>query len=339
MKVISQLIKHFWKRGALSATDVDYLIRHGFVRVRDLPGYQPPDEEQLLPVHPLNVIGPVEAAHPLEAVEESLRRESARRGRGGPKGRTIEVKELCELVADELNRREGALRQVMRLATGSTAAESNPGDWRAAAQSLRKSPARLLETYGRALRGGQVTLRSTWQALDIEPFHRLLGDDQWRGRAPRAYAALLVADQSVGLGKYTWILQYDEMQAVSNLRFASSHLLLALERLYRYHVRLLTKAVGRGCDPVLLWALILLHNAHRSKLDPRDSKFVADYGPVPLPGPDVWQQAWTIALGMDRPRLAKFLVHCYDKSSSRADLLPNELVREMYCPNGWHLPA
>ena len=44
MKVITQLIKHFWERGALLAAEIEYLVRHGFVRVRDLPGYEPPPE-------------------------------------------------------------------------------------------------------------------------------------------------------------------------------------------------------------------------------------------------------------------------------------------------------
>jgi hypothetical protein len=339
MKVITQLIKHFWERGALSVAEIEYLVRHGFVRVRDLPGYEPPPEEPPAPIEPLNIIGTVDAAHPLESVEESLVRRSARRGRGEPKGRIIDVKELCRRAAGELARREKALRAVVYLATGKASAANGPGDWRTAAQALRHSKPRLMEAFGRALRGGKITLRQTWQALDVEPFYKLLGDNEWRGRAAQAYAALLVADQSVGLGKYTWILRHDEMQAVSNLRVASAHVLLALERMYRSHVRLLTKALDRGADPALTWALLLLHNAHRSKLDPRDSKFVPDYGPVAPPSEEVWQQAWTLALGMDRPRLAKFLALCYKNPPSRDSRPPGVLACELYCPNGWHVPA
>ena len=338
MKVITQLIKHFWERGALSFAEVEYLVRHGFVRVRDLPGYEPPPEEPPAPVEPLNIIGAVEPAHPLEAVEESLLRRGIRRGRGEPKGPTVEVKELLARVQAELARRENSLRQVVRMATRQPEAASGPGDWRAAAQALRQSPPKLLEAFGRALRGGQITLRQTWQALDLEPFHQLLGEHEWRGRAARAYAALLVADQSIGLGKYTWILQHDEMQAVSNLRFANSQLLLALERLYRHHVRLLTKALAEGAEAELLWALVLLHNAYRSQLNPRDSQCVADYGPVAPPSEAVWRQAWTLALGMDRPRLAKFLLLCYEQGPAQEARQPLETTRELYCPSGWHLP-
>jgi hypothetical protein len=338
MKVITQLIKHFWERGTLTAAEVEYLVRHGFVRVRDLPGYEPPPEEPPAPIEPLNVIGLVEPAHPLEAVEESLVRRRTRRGRHEAKGQPVEIKELCERAGAELARRENALRQIVRLATGNPSSASDPGDWLAAAQALRQSRPKLLEAFGRALRSGQITLRQTWQALDLEPFHQLLGDAEWRGRAAQAYAALLVADHAIGLGKYTWILQHNEMQAVSNLRYASAHWLLALDRLYRHHVRLLTKSLHQGAEPVLVWALVLLHNAHRSRLDPRDSQFVPDYGPVPPPSAALWQQAWTLALGMDRPRMANFLVLCYDQSSVPAQGLALETTRELYCPNGWHLP-
>src|SRR5262249_39241856 len=158
-------------------------------------------------------------------------------------------------------------------------------------------------------------------------------------RAARAYLALLIADQSIGLGKYTWILQHDELQAVSNLRVAHGHFIAALNRLYRQHLRLLTRSLARGADPIVVWGLLLLHNAHRSRLDPRDSKFVPDYGPISAPDEEVWQQAWTIALEMDRPRLAKFLVLCYQDESARADRPADALVRELFCPDGWKVPS
>jgi hypothetical protein len=41
---------------------------------------------------------------------------------------------------------------------------------------------------------------------------------------------------------------------------------------------------------------------------------------------------------MDRPRLAKFLVHCYDQAADREARLRMDLTCELYCPNGWHVP-
>jgi hypothetical protein len=160
-----------------------------------------------------------------------------------------------------------------------------------------------------------------------------------RGRAARAYSALLIADQGTTLGKYTWILQHDEMQALNNLRIAQAFFLVGLGRMYRSSVRVLTKALARGCDPVVVWGLVLLHNAHRSQLNPKDSRAVPDYGPVSLPADELWQQAWTCALGMDHQRLTQFLVLCYTQTAGRASRSTQVVDREMFCPTGWHLPA
>jgi predicted O-methyltransferase YrrM len=37
---LSTAAPHFWRRGALTSEDAAYLVRRGFVRARDLPGYQ-----------------------------------------------------------------------------------------------------------------------------------------------------------------------------------------------------------------------------------------------------------------------------------------------------------
>ena len=102
---------------------------------------------------------------------------------------------------------------------------------------------------------------------------------------------------------------------------------------------MLTRALDRGSDPVVVWGLVLLHNAHRSQLNPKDSQAVRDYGPVPRPDDPLWQQAWTAALGMDHRRLKDFLVLCYQDHTARDDRMAQSMTRELYCPTGWHLPA
>ena len=41
MKVIQQLIGHFWERGALTPEEAHYLVEHGFIRAEELEGYGP----------------------------------------------------------------------------------------------------------------------------------------------------------------------------------------------------------------------------------------------------------------------------------------------------------
>jgi hypothetical protein len=169
MKVITQLVKHFWQRGALAAPDVEYLIRHGFIRVRDLPGYTPPPEDAPPDAGDTWIEKEIELPGELEHVEESLVRRRGKRGTGESKGKTIEVKELCQRVQAELDRRKPALTRLVRFAAGGAAS-----DWRAAAQSLRQSPTKMHEALAKALRDGSLSLGDAWSALDMEPFHRLL---------------------------------------------------------------------------------------------------------------------------------------------------------------------
>ena len=39
MKVVAQLVKHFWDRGACSLPEAAYLVDHGFVHERELAHY------------------------------------------------------------------------------------------------------------------------------------------------------------------------------------------------------------------------------------------------------------------------------------------------------------
>ena len=41
MKVVQQLVEHFWDRGVLAIEQVHYLVEHGFVRAANLADYVP----------------------------------------------------------------------------------------------------------------------------------------------------------------------------------------------------------------------------------------------------------------------------------------------------------
>ena len=44
MRVIEQLVHHFWARGALTRAEALYLVKHGFARESDLPGLTEPGQ-------------------------------------------------------------------------------------------------------------------------------------------------------------------------------------------------------------------------------------------------------------------------------------------------------
>ncbi|MGQ0636046.1 MAG: hypothetical protein ACT4QC_15655 [Planctomycetaceae bacterium] len=331
MKVITQLVQHFWQRGALTTAEVDYLVRHGFVRERDLPGYVPPPPEALEDRPTFHPVEPLPQT-PLERVEETLVRRKSRRGRGGePKRPVLEIDELCERLQADFDRRGPHLDSLTKLAKRIAPCD----DWRAALAVFRQTDAGTFQkSLAAALRTGALTLRDLWPALDIEPLHRVIADDEVRGRTARAYLALLVSSDVAQLGKYAWILQSDEVQVANNLRVAHGMLLAGLAQFYLRDRRLLARSFAHGADPIAVWALVLLHNACRKALKTAPD----DYGPLEEPEIDVWQRAWTAALTMDHPRVTLLLVNCYHDSAARSRLRPRQSGHHLFCPKGWHVP-
>jgi hypothetical protein len=241
---------------------------------------------------------------------------------------------LCERLDDEFQRRGATLDILSDLALGF----GPVANWQEAVASLRRASDHEFSSAltGVLRRGGK--LRDAWQALDVEPLHRLLADDDVRGRAARAFSALLLAEDPASLGKYAWILKRNEMQAVLNLQTARRRLLAALNEFYHRQWRLLTWALEGGGDAVAVWSLVLLHNANRAELT-NSRGGPPDYGPIEPPSDEIWQQAWTAALEMDHVRVMRLLTSCYADSSTRGLREPEAIGRDLYCPVGWHLPS
>jgi hypothetical protein len=329
MKVITQLVQHFWQRGALTAEDADYLVRCGFVRAGDLEGFKPPPEDVAA-----GFATPPLAPRPLEAVEESLLRRGQKRGKkGAPKLAEVEPEELCARLHAEFDRRTEDLKSLVLLCR----TKPFPATWEEAAAELRTlEPAKCRSVLMSRLRNGGVGLAGLWNAVDLEPFHHLLSDDEARGRTARAYFALLVARDAASLGRYGWILRYDEVQALANLRCVHERLLGALNRLYTEDRRALTRCLGQKSTAVATWSLILLYNANRVASRPATSR--TEFGPVEPPDGEVWKQAWTAALEMDRSQVGQLLVQCYGNSVEASPGPPAGTTTPLYCPKGWHLP-
>lgn len=333
MKVITQLVQHFWQRGALTAEDAAYLVRSGFVRAADLGGFKlPAEDDPAAPPLSLDTPTPVRLRS-LEAAQESLVRLGRRRQkRGGPKSAVIEPKELCRRLEVEFGRRSDDLQSLL-VACRSKSSTT----WREAAAELRRiTPAKCRSVLASRLRQGAVELAEIWNAVDLEPFHGLLKEDETRGRTARAYFALLVAPDAASLGGYGWILKYDQVQALANLRSIHQRLLATVCQLYREERRTLTRCLARCAAPAAVWSLILLHNANRDERRPPSAR--AEFGPVEPPKGNVWKQAWTAALEMDRLHVSQLLVERYGSSADEDSGQPAGTAIPLYCPKGWHLP-
>ena len=339
MKVISQLVRHFWQSGALSADDVEYLLRHGFARLRDLPGYKPRKQGARAPAQPaVSPLPerPVEAASPLEHFEEALvRRGPPRRGGGGraAASRAIRPEAICRRLRKMFALREPGMAGLVELASRLGQAD----DWQQALVVLRGVDAPPFEqALATALRRNRVRLDELWQALDPDAMLALAHDPAHKGPAVRAFCAVLIAPDVAALGKYQWILKHAEIRDLFNLLAVWRRLLEALGRLYRRDRPLVVRSVQAGTDPVMFWAFVLLYNATWPTI--AGAKRGREYGPLSLPEHDVWRQAWNCALTIDRAALAPFFATCYaDVDSPDADTL--DCCRQgMMCPAPWHVP-
>jgi len=348
MKVITQLIRHFWERGALSREQADYLLEQGFARSADLPGFVPLPEPEPLPPRILQPLPP----HPLELATEHLEPPPRRRGPGGPKGFVPEADDLKVWLRKQFVRRRKAFAALVRLAERFGPAPS----WQDAAIRIRQIKLdRFVKGLAGALRAQDVALPSVWQAVDPEPFYARMEDATLRGPTVRAFRMLLALHDAPRLGKYAWILRMAEVQAVCNLLQAHRRLLVGLHELQRHHAPTLSAALAHGSPPVLHWALLLLYNSGRSA----GGRQVREYGPVTPPADEIWQQAWTAALLMDAPGATRFLVACHggprgkrllawrppkasppavsaDDSSRPGHSVPCSQL--LYCPQGWKMP-
>jgi hypothetical protein len=343
MKVITQLVRHFWQRGALTSAEIEYLLRHDFVRSGDLPGYKP-RKGSAVDVDLIDNV-PVEPPDMLELIQDELVRRCPERHRGRSEGRTgeLRINEILQRLREDYERRGIDLASV--LALGQKFA--NVDTWYKAASELRSVQAdRFHKELIANLSSGNVLLGDIWQASDPEPFHKLIADSEARGRAARSFLALLVANGPDELGKYSWILKYDEMQSVINLRVLHDRLLESLRKLYREDPILLTQALAKNSDPVQVWAMVILYNAHREPPPQigEQPRYGTEYGPVFMPDPETWKYAWTSALRMDRKQVTALLIACCQRACDTAET--SELYIDFadfsqvpfMCPVGWHLP-
>lgn len=335
MKVIAQLIRHFWQRGALTPQDVQYLLRHGFCRKSDVPGFKPPISEPDLSGVDLQA-PPIELPDQFDQIEETLiRRARPRNVPFQPRRKQLTEKELLRRLGAEYDHRATDLCSLVALC--SRIAEVD--DWKAAASQLHSIPG---EKFHRelcdGLRDQSVLLGDLWQASDPEPFHDLLNEDEYRGRAARAYQAVLIAAGAESLGPFTWILKHDDVHALINLLVIHRRLLTSLQQLYQQDRLLLSHAIAKNNDLGQVWSLVILYNSYRDPGIGFEPDYGHEYGPVTLPRFPVWRRAWTSALHMDRAAVTKFLACCYDGNETEQVGEAVCCLRPLMCPVAWHIP-
>jgi hypothetical protein len=333
MKVISQLVRHFWQTGALSPDDVEYLLRHGFARQRDFPGYRRAKSSRAVLVPADREPVPVAEPTHYDIIEEALRQRGPnRRGRAGPSAQDVPLEMICRRLRAIFKRRSSQLVDVLDLARS----VGKANDWEQALVTMHTvEPQRLAQSLVRMLKRDEVQLEDLWHALDPCAFVELSKEPTWKGNAASAFSALVVTSDPMSLGKYKWILKYPEMCTLGNLLRVWKRFLSILGSTHKHDRSVITRALKGVSDPAIVWSFVLLYNATHYN-DPRTGR--REYGPLTLPSNAVWSTAWTCALLMDRTVMSPYLAACYSVQSPDAD--PTVTCQcPVMCPSGWRVPC
>jgi hypothetical protein len=348
MKVLQQLIKHFWDRGSLTMDQAHYLVEHGFIRCRELENYEPREGARALDDE-----GVDRADYELQRIEVLLpddleRQENAlesrapgkrKAGKSKPKAPELSLEKLGEELRPEISVRAGYLPALIELAS----CLREVVDVEEATIALRQQGVDAFrELLVQATETRPGILRDLWCALDVRPFHDLLNAWPHGGRVATAYRAVLNAESAAAWAAHGWIMQVPEMRMVSNLLCVRRRLLAVLTWLLDNAWARLTKCVQapRGPSSYAAWdvgflGLVLVVNAR----DQRLKRKPAGYRYPRWHGPKTWCEAWETALALDPVAVMPFLIHVYGSAAApsqddTASLSEREDI-EIVCPYEW----
>jgi hypothetical protein len=346
MRVLQQLITHFWRRGALTLEQAHYFVEHGFVRPEDLSGYQPRQQaEEAEGDGKVGTAAPRPPSLPImpdvfDELEQALAEPGEvkrKRKKQPPKVPDLTPGQLGDELEGILKARATCFPALVELARPDYARN----DARMAAVVLRhvpedQFPRRLL----RVVRARPAALAQLWECLDDQPFHDLVERAGVKGKAIRAFEAVLRSSQPGQWGPGAWITHVPAAQAVANLLAVRRRLLPAVAWLYDRSWTTMARCVQRPPRPRRSWnalgfGLVLLHNA-RVRLAKRSPRGFPIEKRLTAAG---WREAWTTALELDPAAVSAYLIHVFgtipDSSRPEAEDLSARGDVELICPNEW----
>jgi hypothetical protein len=334
MKVLHQLIKHFWQRGALTKEQADYLVEHGFIRPGELEHYEPPvavTEEAA----PVRILPPPD---PLYDKEEELSRSASARH----KGKAPRMPDYsAESLGADLRMVLGA-REIYAPALGKLSPCQPIGtSIQDAAHVRHQSPEAFRQRVCQLLELTPNLLAKWWECLDPEPFYLLLAQPGVRGAVARAFATILNSAAPGEWGPSAWLLKVAEVQTVANLLAIRRQMLPAVRWLYDKNRDTLDRCVRRPSRPPRSWTglglgLVIARNARAWRAKRRPS----GYALTRLPSSDIWQEAWTTAIGLDAQRVIPYCVHILGNHPSQVERALGDFAitdRQLICPAAWKI--
>ena len=349
MKVLQQLIKHFWANGALTMDQAHYLVESGLIRPRELENYEPREcapaasaEDGVGHQNGERIAMEVLLPDDLDRCEAALESRSAdkrKAGKGKPKNPELTLEQLSEELRPELSVRAGYFPALMELAE--PMAETS--DFEEAAIALRQQDEEAFrELLLRATHAHPGVLRDLWCAVDASSFHDLLDDVPRGGRVTTAFRAVLNAEAPAAWGSNGWILQVPEVRTVFNLLVVRRLLMAGLAWMLDNDWSRLTKCIRapRGQSSYTAWnagflGLVLVVDArqHRPNRKPVGYRYRRWHGPK------TWGEAWATAMVLDPGSVMPLLLDLYGSQAvaSHADTpsLSDREDVEILCPYEW----
>jgi hypothetical protein len=345
MRVIEQLVQHFWARGAITRDEALYLAKHGFVKEADLPGLvadEPRPEPERPPQRPT---GRDEETRAIEA--EQLEDELIGRQGGGKRGgrkKKPSGHNLAPAAAALAGHFAGREPYPALVELGSRLRRCP--DWPAAARAVAAADPTALELALVGLLNVRPrALGELWHWFDIEPLFTWAEDAANAGPVADALAKLMRAATPAEVGRLGQLMKAAEVPPLVDLLAARRAFLRLLPALYTGHfaslARWLVPPAGAAADrwPALPWAFVLVYNATRGTTD------------APPPGYEVkWQAvafellaaamatAYTLAPVAFRelliPGLRDRSVPIPDEHDRTRDAV---FDRPLYCPYAWRI--
>lgn len=342
MRVIEQLVQHFWTRGALTRDEALYLVKHGFVRESDLPGLveaAPPDEPESPPDDPRFDPEAVRA----EVLEDELTGRNSLGKKGGKKKKPAghNVAPAAAHLAAHLATREPfpALHELgQKLRPCPT--------WREAALAVASAKPHDLEAALVGLLGSRArSLGELWFWFDLEPLFDWAEHPDNAGPVADAIGKLLRADTPGRVGRLEQLKKAPEVQALADLLAARRPFLATLPALYDRYFDKLWKwlippsGAAAGPWPALPWAFVIVYNARKGTADAPAPGYRVE--PDQL-GFDVVRAALAAALPMDPAAVGELLIPGLRSKTaahpSTWDVNPKTVFdRPLHCPNNWKL--
>jgi hypothetical protein len=339
MRVIEQLIHHFWARGALSREEAAYLVKHGFAREQDLPGFGeplPPEDESDSESEGRDTYEEQRAANDKAVAAEELEDELVGRNAGSKKGGKKKKPTGHNLApaVDLLKAHFDARAPYPALLElGSRLAKC--ADWRAAARAIGSAPREKLEPALVALLSARPrALGELWFWCDLEPLFEWCAHSTNAGPVADALAKLLRATNPANVGRLGQLAKAPEVQALLDFLPARRAFLDLLPVLFHAHFQKLglwlvpPHGPAADCWPALPWSFVIVYNArHGAPGAPPPGYAVS---PSAL-APHLLRSALTTALAQAPVAVRELLIQ------EARDACQPAFARPLHCPFTWRV--